>query len=263
MKKLYIVFLRALLAVSCQTNIIQKAAEGTLSLQLDNSPVFEVTTKADQSDQKVGADDFNVYVSSDDATFTYVYKDMPSVITVPIGWYTISAENVSMEDARSKPNIWGQVRYAGTTEQKEVVAGLNPTTFNLTCTMANTALSVVFGENIDKHFTDFKITAYTDKSRKLEYTAGNTSGENPAVGYFDSGVSLNYVFTGTYLIEGEPMTITGSKTLQPATHLHLTFRMSEQNGSVGKPEIIVDTRCEDLYETITVDPSENGSFVTE
>lgn len=261
MKKLYIVLLFTLLAVSCQKNIIQKAAEGTLSIQLENSPVVEVLTKADGAE--VSVDDFNVYVSSDAATFTYVYKDMPSVITVPVGSYTVSAENVSMEDARSKPDGWGQVRYAGETAPKEVVAGLNPTTFSLTCTMANTALSVVFGENIDKHFTDFNITAYTDASRKLEYTPDNTSGDDPAVGYFDSGVSLNYVFTGTYIIENEPMTITGSKTLQPATHLHLTFRMSEQNGSAGKPEIIVDARCEDLYETITVDPSEDGSFVTE
>lgn len=261
MKKLYIVFLFTLLAVSCQKNIIQKTAEGRLCLQLENSPIVEVLTKADGDE--VSVDDFKVYVSSDAATFSYIYKDMPSVITVPVGFYAVSAENVSTEDARSKPDVWGQVRYAGETAQKEVVAGLNPTTFNLTCTMANTALSVVFGENIDKHFTDFKITAYTDASRKLEYTPDNTSGDDPAVGYFDSGLSLNYVFTGTYIIENEPMTITGSKTLQPATHLHLTFRMSGQNGTVGKPEIIVDTQCDDLYETITVDPSEGGSFVTE
>lgn len=248
---------------SCQEMIIERHAEGRISLELDNSPVFEVTTRADETSQAVSADDFNVYVSSDDATFTYVYKDMPSVITVPVGLYTVSAENVSMNDAVSKPDMWGQVRYAGQTALEEVVAGLDPTTFSLTCTMVNTAVSVVFGENIDKHFTDFKITAYTDASRKLEYTVGNTSGEEPAVGYFDSGISLNYVFTGTYMIEDEHMTITGSKVLQPATHLHLTFRMSEQNGAVGKPEIIVDARCEDLYETITVDPSEDGSFVTE
>ena len=153
------------------------------------------------------------------------------------------------------------MRYAGTSEQKEVVAGLNPTSYSLTCTMVNTAVSVVFGENIDKHFKDYKITAYTVDTRKLEYTPSNTTGENPTVGYFSSGVAINYVFTGTYVIENEPMTITGTKMLQPATHLHLTFRMSQQNGTVGKPEIIVDTTCEDLYETITVDPSEGGSFI--
>lgn len=259
MKKYIMIWASFLTLLSCQKGIIQKEAEGTLSLQLDNSPVVEVLTKADGD--AVVTDDFNVYVSSDDATFTYVYKDMPSVITVPVGFYTISADNVTETESLTSPDRWGQVRYAGTSERKEVLAGVDPTVFTLTCTMVNTAVSVVFGENIDKHFTDYRITAYTTDTRKLEYTPENTAGENPAVGYFSSGVALNYVFSGTYIIGNEPMTISGSRTLQPATHLHLTFRMSEQNGTVGKPEIIVDTKCDDLYETITVDPSDGGSFL--
>lgn len=261
MKKFIIVALMTFAALGCQKSIIQKEAQGRLSLHLENSSVVEVLTKA--SDQEVSVDDFNVYVGSDDAVFTYVYKDMPSVITVPVGYYTVSADNVTESESLTSPDIWGQVRYAGTSQQKEVVAGINPTQFSLTCTMVNTAVSVVFGENIDKHFTDYRITAYTVDTRKLEYTPSNTVGETPAVGYFSSGTALNYVFSGTYIIGNEPITITGSKPLSPATHLHLTFRMSEQNGAVGKPEIIVDATCEDLYETITVDPSEGGSFVTE
>lgn len=261
MKKIIFIALMSVMTISCQKNLIQREANGTLSLQLENSPVVEVLTRASGDD--VSVDEFNVYVSSKDAVFTYVYKAMPSVITVPVGLYTVSAENVTEEQALTLPDVWGQVRYAGASEEKEVVAGLTPTQYSLTCKMVNTAVSVKFGENIDKHFKDYKITAYTDQDRKLDYTIANTTAETPAVGYFDSGVALNYVFTGTYIIGDEPMTITGSKTLQPATHLHLTFRMSEQNGTVGKPEIIVDTQCDDLYETITVDPSEGGSFVTE
>lgn len=251
----------SVMAVSCQQSLIQRETEGRLSLELENSPVVEVLTKAEGD--PVSVDDFNVYVSSSNATFSYVYKDMPSVITVPVGFYTVSAENITETESLTSPDKWGQVRYAGTSGQKEVVAGLNPTRFSLTCRMVNTAVSVVFGENIDKHFKDYSITAYTVETRKLEYTPSNTVGENPVVGYFNGGLTLNYVFSGTYIIDNEPMVITGSKPLQAATHLHLNFRMSEQNGAVGKPEIIVDTTCEDLYETITVDPSEGGSFVTE
>ena len=261
MKKFLFIVLISSMALSCQKSLIQREVEGRLSLSLENSPVVEVLTRAGGED--VSVDDFNVYVSSEDATFTYLYKDMPSVITVPVGLYTVSADNVTEVESLTAPDKWGQVRYAGTSEAKEVVAGLNPTVYSVTCKMVNTAVSVIFGENIDKHFTDYKITAYTVDTRKLEYTPENTVGETPAVGYFNSGIALNYVFSGTYIIDNEPMTITGSKTLQPSTHLHLTFRMSEQNGTVGKPEIIVDTACEDLYETITVDPSQGGSFITE
>ena len=261
MKKYIFAAIASVMAVSCQQSLIQRETEGRLSLELENSPVVEVLTKAEGD--AVSVDDFNVYVSSSNATFSYIYKDMPSVITVPVGFYTVSAENVTETESLTSPDKWGQVRYAGTSDQKEVVAGLNPTRFSLTCRMVNTAVSVVFGENIDKHFKDYSITAYTVETRKLEYTPSNTAGENPVVGYFNGGLALNYVFSGTYIIDNEPMTITGSKALQAATHLHLNFRMSEQNGALGKPEIIVDTTCEDLYETITVDPSEGGSFITE
>ena len=261
MKKYFIIAMMSFMAISCQKSLIQRETEGQLSLHLENSPVIKMITKA--GGEEVSVDDFNVYVSSKDATFTYIYKDMPSVITVPVGLYTVSAENVTETQSLTLPDKWGQVRYAGASAEKDVAAGLTPTRFSVTCKMVNTAVSVVFGENIDKHFTDYKITAYTVDTRKLEYTPANTAGENPAVGYFNSGIALNYVFTGTYIIDDEPMTITGSKVLQPATHLHLAFRMSVQNGAVGKPEIIVDSTCEDLYETITVDPSQGGSFVTE
>lgn len=252
--KLYVSLLSILFMTACQEMLIERSNDGKLSLHLDNSPVVEVVTKA----ADVSTDDFTVYVSSEDATFTYVYKDMPEVITVPVGFYTVSAENISETVSLTKPDQWGQVRYYGITEEKEVTAGINPTQYSLTCTMANTAVSVVFGENIDKHFTDYSVNAYTVETRKLNYLPSASK-----VGYF-TPQTLYYEFTGKYMEDSEPMTITGSKALQPATHLHLTFRMSEQNGAVGKPvDIIVETTCEDLYETITVDPSDEGSFVTE
>lgn len=241
-------------ATSCQEKLIERVADGRISLLLDNLPAVQVVTKAGD----ISADDFTVYVSSDNATFTYVYKDMPDVVTVPVGFYTVSAENVTESVSLSQPDQWGQARYYGVTEEKEVTTDIAPTQYSLTCTMINTAVSVEFGENIDMHFSDYSVQAYTDENRKLDYlpTADKA-------GYF-SAKTLYYEFTGKYLDNSEPMTITGSKQLQPATHLHLTFRMSEQNGSMSKPvEIIIDERCDDMYETITVDPSEDGSFVTE
>lgn len=245
--------------ISCQKQLIVRQTEGTLSLSLDNSPIVEVVTKAGET---VPADDFNVYISSDAATFSYVYKNMPPVVTVPVGTYVVSADNVTEAQSLTQPDQWGQVRYAGETQAREVKAGNTPTEFSLTCTMANTAVSIVFGENIDKHFDNYTVTAYTVDTRKLVFDAQNTAGETPAVGYFPAQ-TLYYEFAGNFMEEETPMVVKGSKSLRAATHLHMTFRISEQNGAVGRPEITVDATCEDLYETITVDPSEGGSFVTE
>ncbi len=259
MKKTIYILLALSALVSCQKQLISRQTSGAISVSVENSPVVEVITKAGET---VPVDDFNVYISSDAATFSYVYKNMPPVLTVPVGRYVVSADNVTEEQSFTQPDSWGQVRYYGESESKEVKAGSTPTEFSLTCRMANAALSVVFGENIDKHFSDYTVTAYTVDTRKLVYDAINTVGETPAVGYF-APVTLNYEFTGTFMEEATPMTIKGTKLLKAATHLHLTFRISQQNGAVGKPEIIVDSTCEDLYETITVDPSDGGSFVAE
>lgn len=237
-----------LLAVSCQEELIERRAEGRLSLHLENSPAVEVVTKADE----VSTADFNVFVKSADASFTYIYKDMPSVITVPVGHYVVSAENVSETVSLTQPDSWGQVRYYGVTQEKEVTSDIDPTEFSLTCTMANTAVSVVFDENVVKHIKDYSVTAYTTESRKLEYFPSASK-----VGYF-SAEKLYYEFKGKYIEDSEPVSIKGSKALGPATHLHITVKMSDKNGTIGKPQITVDTTCDDVYETITVDPTENN-----
>ena len=45
-----------------------------------------------------------------------------------------------------------------------------------------------------------------------------------------------------------------------ALHYTHTFKMTTTEGSVGLPEISVDEYCEDVYETVTVDPSEDGVY---
>ncbi len=236
--------------VSCQKQLIERQANGTITVDVENSPVVDVVTKADAS---ASADDFMVYVVSSENVTEYrgFYKDMASPLIVPVGTYIVSAENVTESQALAG---WGQVRYYGTSEAKEVVQGNVPTNYNFTCRMVNSAASVVFAENIAAHFKDYSVTAYTVSSRPLVYNALNAS---TAVGYYTPG-TLSFSFTGTLLENDQTVTISGSKSLPAATHLHMTFRISGQNGSL-KPEITVDTSCTDLYSEITVDPSD-GSF---
>ncbi len=235
--------------VSCQEQLIERQLNGALSAHVVNSPAVEVVTKADET---VPADNFTVYVKSADASYSqsYVYQNMPEVVMVPVGTYTVSAENVSEAASLSQPDARGQVRYFGESLAKEVVASTTPTEFDLTCKMANTAVSVVFGENIAKHFTGYKVTVHTVETRSLVFDVNNTA---PA--YF-TPATLYYEFSGTFMEEETPMTVTGTKSLAAATHLHLTFDISDQNGAVGKPTINVDATCEDLYDTIMVDPTD-------
>ena len=253
MKK-FLFILAIFFVVSCQKQLIERRQEGCLTFSLNNSPVVELTTRAESSD--VDVDLFLVHVKGDEDSYDYVYGDMPSTVIVPVGFYAVSAENVTEAASYTEPDEWGQVRYAGTTDRREVLPGMTPTVFSLTCTMANTAVSVEFDGNLDKHFTDYTVTLYNDSARKLVYTPENTSAESAAVGYFDPVPALVYEFAAIRKEDSMPFSVTGTKDLSPASHLFLKFNLSMQNGYVGKPAINVDASYENLYETITIDPIE-------
>ena len=248
--------------VSCQEMLIEKRADGMLALSVENSPVIEAVTKAGE---EVDTDLFTVYITSNDGSFsqsnTYAYYQQQGTVTVPAGRYTVSAENVT--DAVAHPaDAWGQARYYGASEEKEVTAGPDPTPFEVECRMVNTAVSVVFDASVAELFEVYEVEAYTVETRKLTYDASSSS----SVGYFPSDV-LYYRFTAKYTeSDTETKSFTGHCDIDPATHMHLTFKIKEQPpvDTDGDMSISIDviTDCEALYSDITFDPSD-GSVTVE
>ena len=259
MKKIILTILASLALLSCQRVVIDGLQMGTISLKVNNKALVDMQTKAEET---VSTDNFKVTVTSPSYTRTFVYSEMPLTLAVPADTYTVSAENVSESESVSVPDEWGQKRFAGQTRGIIVSASKNsPVTVN--CQMVNSAVSIVFDSSITDNFTNYSIQAYTDQARKLTFDASTTS----KTAYFPAEYELTYVFSGTYKKDGQPVSITGTRVLAAATHIHLTFKMNlpqeDTNGSIGKPQIIVDETCTDFYETLTVDPSNGGSFVTE
>lgn len=249
--------------VSCQEKLIERRADGQLALSVENSPVIETVTKA--GEEEVNTDLFTVYITSADGTFsesdTYAYYKEKGTVKVPAGRYTVSAENVT--DAVAHPaDAWGQARYYGASEEKEVTAGPDPTPFNVACRMVNTAVSVVFDASVAELFEVYDVQAYTVETRKLTYDASSAS----SVGYFPSDV-LYYKFTAKYTeADAEVKSFIGHCDIAPATHMHLTFKIKEQPpvDTDGDMSILIDviSDCEDLYSDITFDPSD-GSVTVE
>ena len=266
MKKIILTAAALVALASCQETIITDREDGAISVSIDASAAVEVVTKGDTdadagtTENELTADDFAVYVKSGDLVVKSFdkYSAIEGPVTVPAGEYVVSAENVSIAESFKSNDNWGQVRYYGDSGNLEVKAGPDPTPCQFTCTMANAAVSIDFSDNIKYHFKDIKVYVSTASSRSLEYTTETTD----KVGYY-APETMEYIFTGKYMDETEPMSIKGTKTLAAATHLHLTFTINEQTGTLGKPQITVVDTCTDLNTTITVDPSENGSFTEE
>lgn len=258
MRKLSIVLLIAAAAAACQ----KEAQVQTASLQV-SAVVIEPQTKA------VTADDMTVFIDGEDFHAEYSYGLIPSLIAVPVDKdipYVVSAENVTVEEAETLPDIWGMKRYAGSYEvlvdrfmQKDEDGNNIPLTYPVTvnCTVVNSMLSVVFDPTVLTYYSRPVVMAYTDADRKLEFTPSNAS---DAVAHFTAGKQLYFDFSGVFNVSGETLSHSGSLELEPATHYTLTFRMQNTEGALQQPVIAVDKYCEDIYETMTVDPSDDGRF---
>lgn len=246
------------LAFSCQkTETVDYA-----SLKID-AQVIEPMTKA------VTEDDMTVFIDGEGFHAQYSYSSLPDYIDVPVDKdipYLVSAENVTVEESLTQPDIWGQRRYAGSVEvlvdrfmQKDEDNKNVPLYYPVTvrCIVANSILSVIFDQSVMAYYTDPKVVAYTDKDRKLEFTPDNAAS---AQAHFTSGKMMYVDFSGLFKVSGEQKSRMYSIELEPATHYTLTFKMQNTEGAIAQPSITVIETCEDIYETMTVDPSDNGKF---
>lgn len=267
MKKLTIIAAALLASVSCQEVLIEDKSDGSISVMLDNSPVVELITKAEDentSEYEVDENDFNVYVTSSDVAgfqpINVKYGVMETVLSVKVGSYTIYADNVTEEASLT---AWGQARFACEPVTKVVESG-KATTFNLDCAMVNTAVSVEFIGNFSQYVSEgYKVAIYVEdaSSRVLEYTAANTTAETPAVGYFKPSAHLIYTFSGNDKQGNALAPVSGRLEIAPKTHLTLQFKIKgDSSGNINKPVLEVDTTCTVLEPVVVeVDPSNKNN----
>ena len=140
-------------------------------------------------------------------------------------------------------------------ENGENVLLTYPVTVN--CIVANSMLSVVFDSSVLTYYTEPKVTAFTDKNRQLVFTPENAS---TALAHFTADRQMFFEFTGIFNVSGEESSHLDAIDIEPAMHYTLTFKMTSVEGSLARPEITVVETCENLYETLTVDPSDDGVF---
>lgn len=248
----------ALSAVACQRE------EQTSFASLRISPVvMEIATKS------VTADDMTIYIDGEDFHQEYAYPSLPSMIDVPVDKdipYVVSAENITVNESETLPDEWGQKRYAGRTEvlvdrfmtmdeNGENIPLVYPVT--VSCMVANSMLTVVFDSSVLTYYTDPRVAAFTDEDRVLEFSPDNAS---TALAHFTAGRQMFFEFTGIFNVSGEDRSHMDMIELEPAKHYILTFKMTSVEGSLARPDITVIETCEDIYETMTVDPSDDGVF---
>lgn len=254
MKKFLLLFASLVLLVTACSKEERNSSDGKdtgkVQLSLSSAGTFK-------SDDKVNVGDFKVVIkgASGAVEASYEkYSQMPSLIELSAGNYTIEAGNVTTREAE-----FGAPEYFKS-ESFEVEAG-KVSNVSLVCTLSNVKLTVQCGESFFKEFGDkFSITATNGKGN-LEFDKSIIDAGTS--GYFKVSESgLKIYMTGYRLSDQSEVTHTYEIPVIKAQDHHIVKFNAVATGAaeIGSNGISIDYTVVDRDHTITI-PGEDETPV--
>ncbi len=168
-------------------------------------------------------------------SFSSRFGDMPDVVTLERGTYTVHAEYGSDVDAE-----WNAPYYTGDSEEFTIEAGkITDNIGDIVCRLQNVKVSIVFDPMLmsnmtDDSFVEVRVTqSGADEGKYLRFTKSDQQRGNSGYFKYLEGVSLVAVFRG--VVENLQTVETKSyATVNRGHHYKITFKLHSQAGeSVG------------------------------
>lgn len=253
-----------------ETTEFGKVSTASLKVALENESgvpdVHNRPTRAGAPD----VNDFTVDFIKDgetEPTQSYVYSEMPEVVTLPVGKYTARASY-----GENAPAAWENPYFEGSSEQFDIVADeITDNVAPIVCRLSNVRVSIVFDPTLQgKMSADSKVTVKVGDTGSLDFTAADSEKS----GYF-AYVEDSHTLAATF--EGEVDGYATKETkayddVAPGKHYRITFRLHEAGAedpgditgdlSVDASVEVVDMNSEVDYDEPTVPddmrPSEGG-----
>lgn len=241
MKKFFTLALASLMLLSCSKDSIWNAQEqGQLSVNVEQGASIFVETKA------ASTDNFNLKIVKNDGDVKYnsTVSAFPSPMKLPIGTYTVYAENITAEEALAGR---GKQRLADTKENVTVSAN-QTNTITLNCVMVNSQVSFAFDETFKSAF-EIENTQITESSTR-GIVWSNAATLDKEIAYFAPG-TLNYTIKTKRA--GADKTYTGQFEMAAKTWHKLTVKASVENGQLGIT-VTADDSVAEVPGEIIVDP---------
>lgn len=197
----------------------------TASISLDVRDGRETVIK---SHSRADGDDFKIMFFKNGNVApeqTYNYSEMPDVVVLPIGKYTVTATRGNDVEAE-----WESPYYTGKSDefeirQDEITSDVDP----IICTLQNVQVSIDFDPVLSDNMSeDSYVEVKIGDNAGLQFTKAHEGKK----GHFrhTDGVSLVATFHGT--VEGLPTVETKSfDTVQKGYHYKVTFKLHSQNGN--------------------------------
>lgn len=250
-----------LLMTACNDVVLGPKEMGSITLSLTSDIEVEGPTKADT---EVDCSIFTVTITGETSVGEqyaeeYVYGEMPEILYIPYGTYTISAQNCTPQEAETG---LGCAHYYGASPEF-TIDSQTPEEISVTCYMINAKASITIAQSFSEDFTDITAT--------LQMIGGRTTdnlidADHPSGGqgvYFNVTDEAHLIYKVTGVIAGRTLTYTNTSSpmqLLPARWTKITIG-SNHNGIIG-PDISVDETMGDNSFTEIIDP-EGGIEIIE
>lgn len=234
-------------------------AKSALSVSLQNEDgvpdVYGRPTRA-------GAPDVNNFTVSfykdgeGEPTKSYLFAEMPEVVTLPIGDYTVKATyGQDLAAAWENPHYSGQSAFS--IEEDEITDNVDP----IVCRLDNVRVSVNFDDSLLANMTpDSKVTVYMGDgvNGRLDFTANDTE-KSGYFAFMPESTTLAAEFNG--MVEGYPTSETKAyNDVEPGRHYRITFKLhqagEEDPGDVNT-SINVDATVEVVDMNMSINPDDD------
>lgn len=216
-------------------------------------------TRADATRAAVPeADEFTIGFypeGSQNPTEEYLYAEMPEVVTLPVGLYTIRASHGDNPSAD-----WESPYYAGSGSVRITTDDITDLPEPIVCSLANIHVNIIFDESLTSVMSDdSKVTVKVGESGTLDFTAADAL-RSGYFAYVEGSSTLTATFSGT--VQGYRSVETKAlDNVQPGHHYTITFRLHKFE-EIEEPGYIdgslkVDASVSDKDINADVDPGED------
>lgn len=203
------------------------------------------------------ADDFtvNFYLEGQESPVaTYLYGEMPEIVTLPVGAVTAVATYGDNADAAwEAPYFKGQTQFI--VSSGRVTDDVDP----IVATLANVRVSIVFAPGLKAAMSaDSKVTVVVGEQGSLDFTAADEE-RSGHFAYVENSRTLAATFSGN--VDGANVVETKAyDNVAPGTHYRITFRLhsaAEDGEGDADASLTVDASVEVVDMNLSVDDEED------
>lgn len=251
MKKIFYIIpvCTAIFAGCVKQNPLSSSKEtGTMTFNID-MPDEDYSDKTlsigpdTKAGEAVDISNFQVTINSSTGSYakTFLYKNIPSMLELAAGSYTVSASS----SHNGGMAAWDSPEFSGSKNFDIVVGKIS--TVNLTCSLTNMKVTVECSDNFLNELSDFAITISQDNT---SLTWQRPEVINAKEGYFPVA-PLKVFISGTRAIDGSTATLSFDIT-NVAPKDHHILKIDARTTGDAKLQLVIDNTTNNKDVSITV-----------